>query len=267
MATSYGRDATEVRSSLPILPIFAPWAHGSIIQARIVSPQHDRSEADARLTLGIIASCEAWEQALDLCVDMADHVGNIIVVLDTADVTLATNLESTLRSALCNKADGMRQRVVAHPLRNDFATQRNCIQRQASTEWVLQLDCDERLTNLTKTALPSILDKAKREGWDAIAFSRRNLVDGIVSALYPDVQYRLLRRTVRFTRAVHEYPQLGANHQSFFYLGAEIVHSLASERLERRGTWYEEIQDGAGRPSDTMLLRRPLESTVRLARG
>lgn len=245
------------------MPIFASWPYGRTIQAKIETPQERaRRGSDSRLTLGIIAARDAWQEALDLCVDMANHVGDIIVVLDTTDVTLAARLEGDLRSALGNKIGGMQPRVMAHSLGADFAAQRNRIQQEARTEWILQLDCDECLTAVTKVALSGIIDDAEREGWDVVALSRRNLVDGIVSALYPDVQYRLLRRPVRFTRAVHEYPQLGKNQHSFFYLGAEIIHRLASERLEQRGALYEEIQSGAGRPHDTTLLRHPLEPAV-----
>jgi hypothetical protein len=266
-ATQQGRHATAIRSSLPIVPIFASWSYGRIIQAKIETPLAQATRgSDSRLTLGIIAARDAWQEALDLCVDMSGHVGDIIVVLDTTDVTLAAKLERDLRSTLGNRTGGMRHRVMAHPLGADFAMQRNRIQREARTEWVLQLDCDERLTVVTKVALSGIIDDAEREGWDAIALSRRNLVDGIVSALYPDVQYRLLRRAVRFTRAVHEYPQLGPSQHSFFYLGAEIIHRLASERLEQRGALYEGIQGDAGRPHDTALLRRPLEAAVSVAR-
>ena len=264
-ASQQGRHATAVRSSLPIVPIFVRWPYGRTIQAKIETPlEQSGRRLDTRLTLGIIAARDAWQEALDLCVDMADHATNIIVVLDTTDVTLAAKLECDLRSVLGKTTDGTHQRVLAHPLEADFAAQRNYIQQEARTEWILQLDCDERITAATKIALSSIIDDAELEGWDAVAFSRRNLVDGIVSALYPDVQYRLLRRAVRFTRAVHEYPQLGPRQYSFFYLGAEIIHRLASERLEHRGTLYEGIQGGAGRPDDTALLRRPLETSVTL---
>jgi len=266
-ATQQGRRATAVRTSLPVLPIFVSWPYGRTIKAKIEATQvKAEHELDSRLTLGIIAALDAWQSTLDLCVDMAAHVADIVVVLDTADVSLAAQLESDLRSAVSNRTDKMHQRVIARPLGADFAAQRNCIQQQARTDWVLQLDCDERLTAVTKAALSGIINDAQRERWDVVAFSRLNLVDGIASALYPDVQYRLLRREVRFTRAVHEHPKLEPGQHSFFYLGAEIVHYLASKRLEQRGAWYERIQDGAGRPHDTALLRLPLESAVRVGR-
>jgi hypothetical protein len=264
-ATQQGKQATAVRSSLPVVPIFVPWAYGSTIQARIETPPEQiKSGLDSRLTLGIVAACDAWQEALSVCIDMADQVADITVVLDTTDVGLAAELECQLHNALGNRTGGTQERVMAHPLEADFAAQRNRIQQEARTEWILQLDCDERLTAGTKLALSGIIDDAEREGWYAVALSRRNLVDGVVSALYPDVQYRLLRRAVRFTRAVHEYPQLGPSQRSFFYLGAEIIHHLASERLERREALYEGIQGGAGRPHDTTLLRLPLEANIML---
>ena len=157
-----------------------------------------------------------------------------------------------------------RCRVIGHPLNQNFAEQRNRIQQAARTEWVVQLDCDERLTPGSKRNLFHVLNDAERENWAAVALTRRNLVDGTVSALYPDVQYRLLRRSVLFTRAVHEYPQLRRGQRSFVHLGIGIVHEIASERLGQRSARYEGIQAGAGRSHDTSLLRMPLQAGIKL---
>ena len=84
-------------------------------------------------------------------------------------------------------------------------------------------------------------------------------MDGAISALYPDVQYRLLRRSVRYTRRVHEYPALRRGERGFVHLGGTILHRLDSARFDRRESAYERIMPGAGRPGDGALLRRPLD--------
>jgi hypothetical protein len=252
-----GRRAGAVRSSLPLVPLFADWTHGRTIRAAIAArPDSGRPGPDARLTLGIIAAASAGPDVLDLCRDTLGLAAAAVVLLDTADATAAAGLEAQLRAA------GAAARVIAHPLGGDFAGQRNRIQRAAPTAWVLQLDCDERLNSGAKRDLSGLIDDAEREGWDAVAFTRRNLVDGVVSALFPDVQYRLLRRTVRFVRPVHEYPRLGRHQRSFVNLGAGIVHLLSGDRLAHRETLYDAIEGGAGRPHDTALLRLPLEPGV-----
>ena len=263
-AAREGRHATSIQSSLPFVPGFAPWSFGRTLCARIeMLPESKRQEPDPRLTLGVIATPTASKEVLDLCIDVVEHVAEVIVALDTFDTATAATLEAALCRAL-NEAGKMRPRVIAHPLEANFAAQRNRIQQAASTEWILQLDCDERLSAGAKNNLSCIVDDAEREGWDAVAMTRRNVVDGLVSALYPDVQYRLLRRSVRFTRAVHEYPLLGRRQRSFVHLGAGIIHNIAGPRLKQREVLYEGLQNGAGRPHDTALLNMLLESTIRL---
>ncbi len=181
----------------------------------------------------------------------------VVVALDTADPNAVAALQAELAGD-----EGQRCRVIGHLLENDYSAQRNRVQQAATTGWVLQLDCDERLTPQTKRILPDIVDAAELQHLAAIGLTRRNMVDGMVSALYPDVQYRLLRRNVSFTRAVHEYPVMGPSQRSAVHLGAGIIHILHGQRLAARETRYEGMAAGAGRPHDTALLRRPLESDV-----
>lgn len=263
-ATRSGQHATELRTSVPFASTFAAWRYGRTIQARIAArPDPAPGGPDRRLTLGVIAARRAWPDVLAVCGDMAGHAAAMVVVLDSADAAEAGRLERALRDTLAEHG-GPRARVIAQPLGGDFARQRNRVQAEARTDWVLQLDCDERLAPSAKHDLPGLIDDAEREGWDAVAFTRHNLVDGVVSALYPDVQYRLLRRGVRFTRAVHEYPLLGARQTSFVNLGAGIIHTLTTDRLPRRETLYEAIDGGGARRHDTALLRMPLEPGIAL---
>ena len=266
-AARQGRRTSSVRSNLPLLPeTFMPWSFGPTIRATIDAEQADSDliGPDARLTLGIIAAGHAWQEVIDLCDAMAGHAADAIIMLDTPDASIAARLEDALRAAHPG-TDGMRTSVIAHPLCLDFAAQRNRIQQASRTEWVLQLDCDETLSERAKSLLPGMIDYAEHEGWHAVALARCNLVDGVASALYPDVQYRLLRRSVRFTRAVHEYPALHRSQPSFVHLGALILHKIDSTRLTRREALYEGIQQGSGRPHDTALLRMKLANDVEIA--
>ena len=260
-AAQQRRRVTSLKSSLPLTPVFAPWYLGQILRATI--QDEVQTGPDSRLTLGIIAASNAQQHVMTLCSDMSSVAIDAIIVLDTADLAAATVLENEIHSIL-GATSKMQVRIIAHPLNNDFAAQRNRIQSAARTEWVLQLDADEELTTRTKWLLPEIIDDCERSGWDVVGFPRRNLVDGVLSALYPDVQYRLLRRSIHFTRAVHEYPQLESYHVQFTHLGAEIIHTISSSRLDVREARYNEIETGANRPHDTALLRTPLEASIRL---
>ncbi len=266
-AARQGRRASSVRSGLPLLSdTFVPWSFGPTLRATIDAPWKaaGRTGPDPRLTLGIIATGHAWQEVIDLCGAMASQVAETVVILDTPDAAIAAKLVDAVRAAQPAR-DGAWPRVIAHPLCQDFAAQRNRIQQASRTEWVLQLDCDESLPEKARNLLSGILDYAEHEGWHAVALARCNLVDGVVSALYPDAQYRLLRRSVRFTRAVHEYPALRRNQPAFVHLGAPILHTIDSARLARRETLYEAIHKGAGRPDDTALLRMKLPDDVERA--
>ena len=260
-AAREGRRVTSLKSSLPLMSVSAPWSFGQTLHATLQDKAH--AGPDSRLTLGIIAASTAWQDILALCVGMADCAAEAVILLDTPDAATAAALEDELHGIL-GKTGTMQPRVIAHPLNGDFAAQRNRVQAAARTPWVLQLDADEDLTPGTKRLLPDMMDDAEQGGWDVVGFARRNLVDGTLSALYPDVQYRLLRRSIHFTRAVHEHPRLEPHHVRFTHLGAEIVHTIASSRLDVREAMYKGIEAGADRPYDTALLRKPLEAGVRL---
>lgn len=254
-------------TNLPLTRIFVPtWRFGRSIGAWMTLPDNARAGPDKRLTLGIMTTTQEWADVVALCSDMVGSAHETVIVLDTDDTGLARQRESSLRNALDTGMAAPRIRVLAHRLDRDFASQRNRIQVAAETEWVLQLDSDERLTAVAKALLPAILDDAERNAWSAVALPRRNVVDGTLSALYPDVQGRLVRKDVRFVRPVHEYPDVAA-HATFAFLAAEIVHSIDGSRLARREVTYDGIQQGAGRPSDTALLRTPLEDGIWLPRA
>jgi hypothetical protein len=263
-ASKDGCQTRSVKTKIPLFRAFMRWSYGSTIRAEIgVWNTDPRTGPDSRLTLGVIAAANARDQVLSLYRDLVDHVAEIIVVLDSTDAAQAASLEHEL-CAISGRRNATKARVIAHPLSSDFAAQRNRIQAATRTEWVLQLDCDEMLSMGTKSRLSGIIDEAEREKWDCVALTRRNEVDGVVSALYPDVQYRLLRGSVRFTRPVHEYPVIRGRRRSFINLGASLLHTLAPGHSKQRGQFYEGIQDGAGRPHDTALLHRPLGADVRL---
>lgn len=236
------------------------WRFGRTLQTEMQPvKQPDPATSRAALSLGILATPRERTDVFDLAATMAGSVAEIIVILDTADATAAVALETAAGRFLENQAASAPVRVIAHPLAADFAAQRNVLQQAARTPWVLHLDTDERLSPRGRHMLGPLMQDADYWGWTVVSLPRKNVVDGVVSALYPDVQYRLLRSSVRFERPVHEFPSMNGKLYAPVCPGADIIHSMRGERLARRERAYEAIQTSAGRPHDTALLRIPLD--------
>jgi len=115
-ATRDGRIAKRVDSSVPLLPLYAHWTHGTTIRADISRPVVTvASGADKRLTLGIIASEAMAQEAQALCVQFVRYVSNAVIVLDTADEKKAANLQHSILKDIA-EIGPMKARVIARQL-------------------------------------------------------------------------------------------------------------------------------------------------------
>lgn len=196
------------------------------------------------ITLGMIARASEIDRVARLLTDLAPHFVDRIVLLDGSEEDAA---------ALARAVPGAR--VHAHPLAGDFAAQRNRVQALA-TGWVLQLDSDETPDAALLASLGWLTATADRDGLWALGLPRRNLVDGVKSALWPDIQYRLTRAHIRFASTVHERPVVPFERTSLALAGA-IEHHLDRARVIERSKVYEAMSAGAGRPGDEAALLRP----------
>ena len=116
-------------------------------------------------------------------------------------------------------------RVIHHPFENDFSAQKNRAIEALDTEWVYLHDPDERLEPTLLELMPLMIDipdgqRALMESgllcipgdveegddpfYDCFGLPRRNYIDGSVTDVYPDYQYRLFRNYCRFEKPVHE---------------------------------------------------------------
>lgn len=215
----------------------AAWALG-LVDGRPARP------CPHAVTLGMIARASESAQVAALLTDLTPHFARRIVLLDGSDADAA---------ALARAVPGTR--VHAHPLDGDFAAQRNRVQALA-TGWVLQLDSDETPDAALLAALGWLTAAADRDGLWALGLPRRNLVDGVPSALWPDIQYRLTHAHIRFAGTVHERPVVPFERTSLALAGA-IDHHLARARVIERSRVYEAMSAGAGRPGDEAALLRP----------
>lgn len=240
---------------------FIRWDHAARYRlvSQPLSQDVGQPSGNDRLTIGGI--CRAGDAQLvasliDSCRHLTRHYA---FVVDAGGDTTAADFRAAL-DTVTEKAgrslDGLDIRILVHALNNDFGSQRNRVQDLATTDWVLQLDTDERLSADFATGLELALARAEKTGMRSIGFARANYVDGLLSALWPDVQFRLNRREVRYLGTVHETPGVHWRRQSWSLVG-HILHSLPKVRLAQRQERYEGIRKGGGKPADTAQLETP----------
>ena len=155
--------------------------------------------------------------------------------------------------------------VAEHPLDADYAAQRNRLQVMAGAGWVLQIDTDEMPSAELCAALGWLTAAADGDGLRSLGLPRRNLVDGVLSALYPDIQYRLNRADIRFAGVVHERPVVPFAATSLALVGA-IEHLLSAARVRARTSQYGGMAADGGRPQDEAALLRPYDGRPIAAR-
>ncbi|NJB67599.1 hypothetical protein GGQ74_001239 [Desulfobaculum xiamenense] len=102
-------------------------------------------------------------------------------------------------------------RHVARRLGNDFAAQRNAMLAACTTDWVLSLDADERLTATGWDAVRLLAAAGQTNDIGGYFFTRRTLYPDTSAflagyGLWPDLQLRLYRRTedLSYERPIHE---------------------------------------------------------------
>ncbi len=181
----------------------------------------------------------------------AGWTDDVVILLDAA-------ADSFSHAVTVNGFRAGAVRVAARPLAGDFAAQRNALQALARHPWMLQLDADEALDAATGRRLPALAALAEAGAVRSIGLARYNRVDGVLSDVFPDVQYRLNRREVAYAGRVHERPHLaGGWPESFITLHGAIEHRLSRAHVEARSRRYEALDPGRGRLEEIEALLRP----------
>ncbi|GJE43019.1 hypothetical protein AEGHOMDF_2196 [Methylobacterium soli] len=227
---------------------------------RALRQPHDRCAARGNLyaldpavglpiSLGLLCRPEALTAVLAALPIHAAWTDDIVVLLDAP--------ARPVQATGCPRGS---VRVGARPLGQDFAAQRNALQDLARHPWMLQLDADETLAAEAGRRLPALAALAEAGDVLSIGLARRNRVDGILSDVYPDVQYRLNRRSVRYAGRVHERPVLdGGWPRSLIALHGAIEHHLDRAHVLARSRRYERLAPGHGRPEEEAALLRPYQ--------
>jgi glycosyltransferase involved in cell wall biosynthesis len=203
-----------------------------------------------RLSVTIIAWNE--EERLRACLESVAWADEIVVVdAESTDKTVALAREFT-------------DRVWVRPWAG-FAAQKNFAIDQATGDWILSLDADERVTAELAGRIRTIL--AEDGPADGYAVPRRNLFWGAWvrhGGLYPDHQLRFFRRGAgRFVEdAVHESMRIGGRVET---LAEPLLHQSYRdlEDFVRRSNRYSTLaaQDWLGRGrrvSVPALIMKPL---------
>ncbi|HET7341082.1 MAG TPA: glycosyltransferase family 2 protein [Methylomirabilota bacterium] len=209
----------------------------------------------ARLSVVVVTLNE--EERLRECLDSVAWADELVVVdAESEDKTLAIAREAT-------------DRVFVRPWPG-FAAQKNFGLDQATGDWVLSLDADERVSPALRAEIEDVL----RSGGPAAGYAvpRRNVFWGRWvrhGGLYPDWQLRLFRRGHgRFVeRAVHESVRVDGEvarlrghleHRSYrdvadFLTRAERYTTLAAAEWLAAGRPARPLRDLVARPAGRFL--------------
>ncbi len=246
----YGFDAYSLRSAATRHDRWAEPADGAQAQA-LCAPHSElaaragladlRDAAPAPFSLAILCRESERPRAMALAQAARAWSDDILVLLDGEGAGEA-------RAGL---------RVHRRPLAGDFSAQRNAAQALARHEWVLQLDSDETLDAAQAATLGPLLARLDSRTV-SVGLRRRNLVDGAPADLWPDTQYRLNRRAVRYENRVHERPSRPWQ-RSLLHLGATIGHHLSRAHVEARSHRYEAMARGEGRLFEETDLLTPFQ--------
>ncbi|MFP4354887.1 MAG: hypothetical protein ACLFUJ_07150 [Phycisphaerae bacterium] len=142
-------------------------------------------------------------------------------------------------------------RVYARSLQGDFSAQRNAAVEKARSCWVLHLDADETPSEALLAELPYWIHLARRHRLRVIGVPRQNWVDGELSEVYPDYQFRLHRADQKWVRKVHEVPEACEKRwRQVWRIPAQsdavILHHLTRAGMGEKARFYDTIQQGMG---------------------
>ncbi len=148
----------------------------------------------AKVTVGIIAKNE--EKNIKDCIETVLGWADEIIVVDGYSVDKTVEI-----------AEESGARVIKHRFEGDFSKERNIVMENASGEWVLHIDADDRVTPEFKKTADTVIDRD--ESVDVYKFKRKNFFLGHFMAnggWYHYVPNFVRRREVKFDGPIHERP-------------------------------------------------------------
>ncbi|MFH1790372.1 MAG: glycosyltransferase family 2 protein [Candidatus Omnitrophota bacterium] len=148
----------------------------------------------SRITAAIITKNE--ERHIVSCIERIKGWADEVIIVDGFSGDRTAELAETMGA-----------RVIRHRFEGDFSKERNIGMENASGDWVLHLDADDRVTEAFKDACDGVIDDS--DGIDAYKFRRRNCFLGhfMEHGGFCHFIPNLVRRgRVVFEGALHERP-------------------------------------------------------------
>jgi glycosyltransferase involved in cell wall biosynthesis len=183
------------------------------------------------LTLSMIVKNE--EKNLRECIESAFSIVDEIVIVDTG---------STDKTKEIAKSFGAK--IIDYEWKNNFADARNEALKYSTGEWILYLDADERLQNLSKTEMEHLFSKVPDNigGFLCIIESEHSKENGgteMHRGGYPRIFKNYGYPQIQFTGRIHEQitPSIKALGKSFTNSGIVITHlgyNLTPEEMSEK---------------------------------
>ncbi|WP_051295068.1 glycosyltransferase [Maridesulfovibrio bastinii] len=195
------------------------------------------AEKDIYPTISAAAILSPEEPALETFIDSFPiWIDELVIVWDCETMSAAPKLKSVLKTV-----------QTAHPLKRDFAAQRNRMLKNCSGEWIIYLDADERISN---QGWENIRKTIRSENTDAVYLPRKTFFPDekhcrMGYGLWPDMQLRLFKNSkkIKFTRPVHEL-LTGYKHPAIT-TGTELRHEthLLKERdsIDKKLSFFNKV--------------------------
>jgi len=130
-------------------------------------------------------------------------------------------------------------KVVFNKWPGDFSLQRNLSIDNATQDWILIIDADEIYE---EKLLEKLQDWTNNNiGVDAYAFPRKNYIDGVQTAAYPDIQFRFFKnnKQIKYANKVHE--MLTGYKMAAYPVDLHIIHKKTSKRQEKQNNYYNTL--------------------------
>ncbi len=130
--------------------------------------------------------------------------------------------------------------VIAYPLDMDFAAARNAGLHHCVTEWIFQLDADERASESLLEWITTFVGSPDAQFHELVAVHRENLIDGHdIGPNTHERHIRLFRAHRRFQGRIHESLRRGVLERVVEAPSVlPILHHKTSARQERQNALY-----------------------------
>ncbi|QEP43634.1 glycosyltransferase family 2 protein [Ectothiorhodospiraceae bacterium BW-2] len=152
------------------------------------------------------------EQKIEACLQSLLPVVNEIIVVD-----------SFSSDATCEIARRYTDKVVLHPF-DGYIEQKNYALSLASYDWVLSLDCDERLSPELQASILAL--KERLDQHDAYQMARKTfyVYRWLNHSWYPDRKIRLFNRRTAHWGGVNPHDRIEVKGERIYRLAGDIHH-------------------------------------------